>query len=233
MERFLKTLPFQGMAQEVREYGFDQLVLEVDQRVLEAARDPSIRSEISRLLNVQPAMVTAMVENILIAIINRRVQMRQEGVVLRPIRRGDLGLRPVAMISHFRGLSTRSPAESKARRRDLSRPGGTDMIRKIYGWSLEGQPAERLALIGRFADLFAWFNTDEPRDSIREWIAQEISIGGAQIEHVLRQGDWWWELALWDGTAFAPVAGIPDDESGRYLLIKQAIAPSKFRRERQ
>src|ERR1035437_8240647 len=98
------------------------------------------------------------------------------------------------------------------------------MIKKIYGWPSEGQPAERLDLIGGFADLFARVNTEEPRDSIRDRIAQEIAIGGARIDRKLRQGAWCWELALRDGDDFVPVAAMFDralgDDGGCFLLVK-------------
>ena len=97
------------------------------------------------------------------------------------------------------------------------------MIKKKYGWSSKGRPSEGLALISCFAELFAQVNTDESCDSIRDRIAQEIAIGGARIDRKLRQGTWSWELTLWNGAAFTPVAGIfdpdPGDDGDPYLLV--------------
>ena len=98
------------------------------------------------------------------------------------------------------------------------------MIKMVCGWSDKRGPAERLALISSFAELFALINADDSCDTIRDRIAQAISIGMARIEHVLRDGVWSWELGLWDGTAFLPVAGIPDGgKSDHQILVKSTF----------
>jgi hypothetical protein len=88
------------------------------------------------------------------------------------------------------------------------------MDKMVCGLSSERWPAEQDALVARFAKLVAHMNPDESQDSIRDWLAQAISIGTARIDHVLRQGAWWWELAFLDGAVFLPVAGIPDRPLG-------------------
>ncbi|MCZ7646097.1 MAG: hypothetical protein M5U26_12555 [Planctomycetota bacterium] len=76
IEQYLSTLD-PGVANDIREIGWDTVVNEVDSRVLEMIRDPASRAELAERLGLDLESLTAGVEAIRRTVFGRRVrQMR-------------------------------------------------------------------------------------------------------------------------------------------------------------